>query len=77
MWWLPSSFTSVTLHSMLTGDSSMTGAKASLDAFPAVRCISFHLSVSLPDLTPHQSAARSSFSVVRLMTNSPLSRMMS
>src|SRR5699024_10371909 len=32
-----------------------------------------HLSVSLPERTPQKSAARISLSVVRLMTNSPLS----
>ena len=36
--------------------------------------ISFHLSTSLPDFTPHQSVAFASSSVVRFTTNSPVSR---
>ena len=64
---------SVTLHSILTGLSAISGA-ATRDAFSGVSPASFHLSVSLPDFTPQRSAARTSFSVVRFTTNSPVSR---
>lgn len=51
----------------------MTGADI-LAGFPRVNRHFSHLSTSLPDLTPQKSVAQASFSVVRLITNSPDSR---
>ena len=44
-------------------------------AATGVRPISANLSWSRPDRTPHQSVARASDLVVRLMTNSPVREM--
>ena len=76
MSWEPSSFTSVTLHSRLSGASPMDGQ----ETFSEVTGVSFcslNLSKSLPDLTPHQSVAKASSSVVRFITNSFVSAIMS
>ncbi len=65
-----------TRHSIEMGASSTVGA-ATTAPRPGVRPISANLSQSRPERTPHQSVARASSSVVRLMTNSPVRRMMS
>ncbi len=51
------------------GDSAIMGQDTSLQ-FSGVSFISLNLSASAPDLTPHQSAAKASSSVVRFITNS-------
>ena len=53
---LPKGTISFTLHSMLTGLSSMMG-QSTFSPFLAVRCISVNLSTSLPLLTPQKSQA--------------------
>ena len=76
MSWEPSSITWRTRQQIERGDSPTKGALTCL-FFMGVRCIASHLLLSLPERTPHQSVARASSSVVRLMTNSPVRRMMS
>ena len=74
--WEPSSFDSVTLHSRLTGHSSIRGA----DTIFAGTVCSPHTSIlltSLPLFTPQKSVIRHIDEVVRFMTNSPDSFMMS
>ena len=71
--WLPSGRTCVTLHSKLTGLSSKMGQSVSTEPGAAWRPHAENLSTSRPLLTPHQSTARTSASVGRLMANWPLS----
>ena len=71
--WLPSGMRWVMRHSKLTGLSSSTGQSVSTLPGAACRPQAANLSTSRPLFTPHQSMARTSFSVGRLMANCPLS----